>query len=131
MKAGLATAKTMSTDATQRDNLAAHFDTLSAYLNRLQNALARAAFFLPAYDHRSAKLAMESMVEELGRCKGDLLPRKTFAFKSRAKVAGTTPATAPPSVAAIPAVATAPSAEAAAILARFAVKDAKYKLSDR
>jgi hypothetical protein len=72
------------------------------------------------------------MVEELGRCKGDLLPRKTFAFKSRAKTSATPPPTSTtPSPSPSPPLPSSSPAEAAAILARFAIKDAKYKLSDR
>jgi hypothetical protein len=67
-------------------------DAVAADVLELERAAADASYYLPSYDQRAAAAAIAELKQRAEGARGELLPKKKFAFSKRAR-----PAKGPPS----------------------------------
>ena len=62
-----------------------HFDELTERCARLNETLASASVFLPAYTFRQRSQDLASLVSDIGTARNKIAPKKKFSFKDRKK----------------------------------------------
>ncbi|XP_061344511.1 tubulin-folding cofactor C [Gastrolobium bilobum] len=77
----LAQSRSISSDPPQ---LKPHFQKISESISDLEKLVAENSYFLPSYDVRSSLKTISDLKQSLDNLSSELIPKKKFAFKSKA-----------------------------------------------
>ncbi|XP_064602629.1 tubulin-specific chaperone C-like [Liolophura sinensis] len=72
-------------DSVKKSELPAYFDRMSVGVQNLQKSLSDATLYLPAYDVQHTQETIIKLQVDIHNKRGELLPKKKFAFKSKKK----------------------------------------------
>eukprot|EP01083_Nonionella_stella_P085790 238013_1 len=75
-----------SLTSNEKNALEAKFSAISKNLSNLQEKLTASMLFLPSYDQRHCQKTIDDLESAISLKRTELLPKKRFAFRSKAKV---------------------------------------------